>query len=111
MSRPYRQTANSSRRQLTLLRDDGIEHRVLKRACDEIRDRPTTAPLWIFRVAQHQRAGRLPYRKAWDRLYEAGLRAGMSEQRITRHLYSGFALANAFKSEPPELRALAGGLQ
>jgi hypothetical protein len=44
----------------------------------------------------------------WSALYRAGLESGASESWVRAELYNGFANAAAFKTEPPELKALEG---
>jgi hypothetical protein len=106
----YTTNLNSSR-QLRLIHDDGLAVKVLERACDEIQQHPQSLPLWAFRTAQWVNRGRLGYREVWRRLHWAALSTGAKESWVDRCLYHAFAYSNAFKSAPPELAALAGGLR
>jgi len=106
----YSKRLNPSR-QLRLIHDSGVAAKVLERACDEIQQHPQSLPLWAFRTAQWVNRGRLGYRDTWKRLQDAAMSTGAREAWVDRCLYNGFALSNAFKTPPPELAQLAGGLR
>jgi hypothetical protein len=69
--------------------------RALEEAANEVRQEPERLPFAAFRCARHVRGGGLPYRDAWDALFEAASDAGADEAFILRSLYHGIALAHA----------------
>jgi len=107
---PYN-THSTPSTQLRLVYDGGLAVQVLDRTEDEVHQNPRTLPLWTFRCAQWQKRGRLGYQEVWRRLKRAPLSAGAQEAWVDRCLYHGFSYSNAFKSAPPELAQLAGGLR
>jgi hypothetical protein len=112
-SQSYHQAARPARtRNRHTAADRALASRVLRRACNDVREHPATLPLWSFRLAQWVRRGRLRYRVVWARLHDAAWEGGATESSITRSLYHGVASANVVDSPPPAFDQLAmGGLQ
>ena len=80
----------------------------LRQSLEAIFRFPDSFPLQVFRAAQRVRWGDLEYVPTWNALLQAGLESGAPESWVRRELYHGFANAQAFKVEPPELTALEG---
>ncbi len=106
--RMYRQDSRrASSGRLKLVDDGTLGEIVLERACTEIRDRRARLPLWSHRLGGWAGAGRIPYRRAWDELFQAGIDAGGSEHWVRQCLFHGFASSNVAGKPSPRLAELA----
>jgi hypothetical protein len=109
--RLYRQDSRSaSHKPLRLIRgDESLAERLLRAACDDVRSKPSRLPLWVLRLYEHQRLGRLGYQAIWDALYEAGRENG-SDKWVRACLLHGIGQANASTKAPPSMQTLLRGL-
>jgi hypothetical protein len=106
--REYRCDSNGA--SLRLLQVDDLRRRVLEKAACEVRQCPQTLSLWAFRLAQHVCRGTYGYGEAWATLELAALDAGVSQSRVTRVLYHGFADAVRLDVEAMPLSVLVSGV-
>ncbi len=110
--RMYRRDSRGASSGHLRLVDDGQGEAVLERACEEIRDRRCGLPFWAHRLGGWAGAGRIPYQRTWDALYQAGLDGGGSESWVMQCLFHGFASSNVAGKPSPLLAELAQrGLQ
>ena len=120
-NRPFRtETAHSTYRcdsrdaspgHIRLVEGLDLKAALLEKAADQVRQEPSTLPLWCFRLFQHQRLGRLGYEAVWSVLYEAGREVG-SDKWVRGCLLHAIGQANSSTIAPPSMQTLLrGGVQ
>ena len=96
---------------LRLVEGLDLKAALLEKAAEQVRQEPSTLPLWCFRLFQHQRLGRLGYEAVWSVLYEAGREVG-SDKWVRGCLLHAIGQANSSTIAPPSMQTLLrGGVQ
>jgi hypothetical protein len=100
-------TGDVSASNLKLVGNESLGERALRRVVAEVQENPCRLPLAAHRIGGLVNSGKLPYRRAWDALESAALRAGAGSSWTRRCMFAAFAASNISELPTPTLWALA----